>query len=274
MLHQCCIMSPPAHPPSCHLACFLMAVLPTVGTRLSRFRKTHLDPLQSLLSSDHVRPRGEIVTWQAIAAASSTSRCLNASAKRSIPRGEFSPNSSRDWGGWTNQQITSFTKVSTKVLEGSRIPPKGKDNSTLCTDIAVEFLDVCFPSNLFQGIVHKKASVLTVVFFFQQQFWRQQKKKHTHPKKYASFWAMLKNWLIQSRSQLFAAFIKIGPCRRPPKYPSLDLLCRWQPSRTCHPNCSASVTINPRHLTSRSILMGLWVHKTCGSLNLVLSENW
>ena len=178
-------MSPPAHPPSCHLACFLMAVLPTVGTRLSRFRKTHLDPLQSLLSSDYGRPRGEIVTWQAIAAASSTSRCLNASAKRSIPRGEFLCQFIERLGRLANQQITSFTKVSTKVLEGSRIPPKGKDNSTLRTDIAVEFLDVCFPSNLFQGIVHKKASVLTV-FFFSSNFGATDQKKNT-PQKNASF---------------------------------------------------------------------------------------
>lgn len=172
-------MSPPAHPPSCHLACFLMAVLPTVGTRLSRFRKTHLDLLQSLLSSDYGRPRGEIVTWQAIAAASSTSRCLNASAKRSIPRGEFFAKFIERLG-WLNKSTNhKFHQVSTKVLEGSRIPPpKKKDNSTLCTDIAVEFLDVCFPSNLFQGIVHKKASVLTVFFSFSSNFGANRKKNN------------------------------------------------------------------------------------------------
>ena len=183
MLHQCCIMSPPAHPPSCHLACFLMAVLPTVGTRLSRFRKTHLDPLQSLLSSDYGRPRGEIVTWQAIAAASSTSRCLNASAKRSIPRGEFLCQFIERLG--VVEQINK-SRVSPKFQPRfNQGFPKRKDNSTLCTDIAVEFLDVCFPSNLFQGIVHKKASVLTV-FFFSSNFGATDQKK-TPPKKMLLF---------------------------------------------------------------------------------------
>ena len=47
---------------SYHLACFWWQFFPPLGLE-SQGRKTHLDPLQSLLSSDHGRPRDEIVTW-------------------------------------------------------------------------------------------------------------------------------------------------------------------------------------------------------------------
>lgn len=145
MLHQCCIMSPPAHPPSCHLACFLMAVLPTVGTRLSRFRKTHLDPLQSLLSSDYGRPRGEIVTWQAIAAASSTSRCLNASAKRSIPRGEFLCQFIKRLG-WLNKSTNhEFHQSFNQGFQSSRIPPKERITAPSALILQLSFLMSAFP---------------------------------------------------------------------------------------------------------------------------------
>ncbi len=88
ILASCCIMSPMknAHP-RWHLATvFWMPVLPTVGTRISREENPPW-PAVAGQSSDG-RPRGEIVTWQAIAVASAclTFRCLNASAKRSIPQ--------------------------------------------------------------------------------------------------------------------------------------------------------------------------------------------